>query len=125
MSTDLVSNEVSHSWPCAKPKRRQMILGCLAPAGLLVLLGGLLFSSSGRDDCYITYWSAHALASTGEIVNYSGERVEQSSSLAHVLCLAALARLIPLPLPTIGPIASILFGAGTVVATRRLAAVVD
>src|SRR5947207_953721 len=113
MSTDLVSNEGLDSWPRAEPKRRQMILGCFAPAGLLVLLGGLLFSSSGRDDCYITYWSAHALVSTGEIVNYSGERVEQSSSLAHVLGLAASARLIPLPLPTIGPMVSILFGVGT------------
>jgi hypothetical protein len=90
-------------------------------AGLLVVAGLLLFPSSGRDDVHITYWAAHALASTGAILSYSGVPLEQSSSLLHVLILAALTKLTGASLPTLGTLLSILFGALAVIETWRLA----
>ena len=95
------------------------------PAIVSVIVGGLLFSSTGSDDPYITYWSAETLARHGEIVNYNGDRVEQSSSLAHVLLLACLAKTVPLSMPTIGAFVSIFFGAATVILTQKLAATVN
>lgn len=53
----------------------------------MAALGLVLFGSPGNDDAYITFWPAHSLAQFGEILNYNGERLEQSSSLLHVLLL--------------------------------------
>ena len=85
----------------------------LGPVVTLFTVGILLFPVSGTDDKYITYWSAHALANLGEMVNYNGERVEQSSSLTHVLLLAALAKLVPLSMSGIGWVVSVAFGLAT------------
>ncbi len=93
----------------------------LGPVVTLFTVGILLFPVSGTDDKYITYWSAHALANLGEMVNYNGERVEQSSSLTHVLLLAALAKLVPLSMSGIGWVVSVAFGLATVLMTHRLA----
>jgi hypothetical protein len=57
---------------------------------VLVVVGLTLFPASGRDDIYITYWAAHTLSEYGQILNYEGLRVEQSSSLLHVLLLSVL-----------------------------------
>lgn len=75
----------------------------LIPVGI----GLLLFTSSGRDDAHITYWAAHTLANHAEIVNYNGERLEQSSSLLDVLLLAFLSKFMPFSLPAISRILSI------------------
>jgi hypothetical protein len=65
-------------------------------------LGGVLLVATGQDDAYITYWAAHTLATTGEIVNYAGDHVEQSSSLLQTAILALLARTTRAPLPALG-----------------------
>ncbi|AUX28516.1 MULTISPECIES: hypothetical protein [Sorangium] len=57
----------------------------IAVIAAFVLLGFVLLSAPGHDDSHITYWAAHTLEEHGQILNYNGERVEQSSSLAHVL----------------------------------------
>jgi hypothetical protein len=104
--------------------RGRRLLEWLPPL-LFIALAVCLFPSVGTDDSYLSYWAAHALSSTGEIVNYNGARIEQSSSLLHVLILAALAKVIPLSIPTIADLVGLLCGALTVRLTQRLAALVD
>lgn len=78
---------------------------------MLALTAGLaLFLSTGHDDAYITFWSAHSLLELGEIVNYSGDRVEQSSSLLHTLWLALSAGVTRQPLPVVGYWTGVGFG---------------
>lgn len=89
--------------------------------GCFLIVGILLLPSTGRDDSHITYWAAHSLANFGEIVNYSGDRVEQSSSLLLVVTLAVLSWIIPLPLTELGWLSSVLFGVGTLLVSARLA----
>ena len=91
------------------------------PVWLPMSAAFMLFSSTGRDDAHITNWAAHALARYGEIVNYNGDRIEQSSSLLHVLILAALSVLTRVPLATLGALVSIGFGCLSVWMTMRLA----
>jgi hypothetical protein len=85
--------------------------------GLLFCLGTgfVVFGATGRDDSHISFWSAHALSQYGQIVNYNGERVEQSSSLLHVLILALLNKLTGVPIPTLGWVMSVVCGAGTII----------
>lgn len=68
----------------------------------LPLGGRVPLPSAGRDDAFITYWAAHAIARFGEIVNYDGDRVEQSSSLLHTVILAILHAVTGVNLPTLG-----------------------
>jgi hypothetical protein len=72
----------------------------------LVALGscGLatVFGVGARDDPYITFWVAEQLAKTGRLVNVNGVHLEQSSSLAHVLVLAALYFVTRAPMPVLG-----------------------
>lgn len=103
--------------PTVNRKARWMKVGV---ALIPLVIGFTLISSMLDDDAYITFWSAHILAETGEIVNYNGDRVEQSSSLAFVILLAVLAKLVPITLPTMGPLVSSAFGGGTVLLTQRL-----
>lgn len=84
-------------------------------------IGLVVFPGAGWDDAYITYWSAHALATLGEIVNYNGDRIEQSSSLGQVLTLALLHRFTGIEISILGHVTSVLFGLLTVLATARLA----
>jgi uncharacterized membrane protein len=70
--------------------RHRGLGSALLAAGVGAALAVVLFSSTGSDDCYITYWSAWSLAEYGEIANYNGVRVEQSSSLLHTVVLALL-----------------------------------
>jgi hypothetical protein len=90
------------------------------PTAFFLTAGFRLFVSTGRDDAHITYWPAYALARFGEIVNYNGERVEQSSSLLHVLLLAFLRKLTGLEVATLGKLSSILAGVGTLLLTYML-----
>lgn len=90
-------------------------------AALLPVLGLVLFSSTGRDDTYITYWAAHALSRLGEIVNYNGDRVEQSSSLLHTVVLAGLHLVTTLPVPLLGFLVGIVLG-GVAAAVTGVAA---
>src|SRR5579872_3509203 len=62
-----------------------------AAVAIFLALGFVFFRSTGQDDSYISYWPAHTLARYGSIVNYSGDAVEQSSSLLWVLMLGGLA----------------------------------
>ena len=90
--------------------RRCLVVGSLG-ASLLISLGYLLFSSAGRDDAYITYWAAYSLSNFGQVLNYNGELLEQSSSLLHVLMLASLDGLgSGLSLVTLGHLSSIAGG---------------
>lgn len=81
---------------------------------LFVAAGLLLYGSTGVDDTHITYWAAHTLAEFGEILNYNGVRLEQSSTLFHTVLLAAARTLVPVRLATLGPVMSVLGGAVTV-----------
>lgn len=92
----------------------------IAGAFAFLALGFGLFCSTGHDDSHITYWVAYSLQKFGQLWNYNGERVEQSSSLAHVLILAALGAVTRIELPTLGPITSIVAGVLAIVAVAKL-----
>ncbi len=84
------------------------------PYILFLALGFVLFPSTGGDDPYITYWSAHSLSEFGEILNYNGDRVEQSSSLLHTIILAVLHRISNINIETLSPMLTILSGVITI-----------
>ena len=72
----------------------------------------LFYGPGGDDDTHISYTVALHLAETGNIVNHSGEAVEQGSSLLHVVSLAAAFKVIntlwsSLKLTDIGPLFSL------------------
>ncbi|MFN8393488.1 MAG: hypothetical protein U0176_02300 [Bacteroidia bacterium] len=79
--------------------RGRQFLAVLLGAGILLLLGAILLGPTGRDDVYKTLWPAHTFSETGNILNYNGEKLEQSSSLLHVLLLGALHRVVGGELP--------------------------
>ena len=64
---------------------------CLALCTLPLWIFGLLCGSTGHDDSHITFWQAQALLDSGELHNYNGERIEQSSSLLMTLLTALTA----------------------------------
>jgi len=97
------------------------LLGDISPYLAFLGVGIILFPAGGRDDSHITYWAAWTLRHSGEILNYSGDSVEQSSSLAHTLILAGLSKLIPLSLPTLGGLFSITCGLLTICLFGQLA----
>ena len=106
----------------ARPVRRRVRrladhADIVVAALLCSALAVILWSQGGQDDCYITYWAARALAEHGQILNYNGLRLEQSSSLSLVLVLALVYRLTPLSMPAAAYCVSL--GAG--VATMLLA----
>jgi hypothetical protein len=86
----------------------------LGPPFVLVVVGALLFPSAGHDDTHITCWPAYTLSHFGQILNYNGDRVEQSSSLLQVLVLAVLNKLTNVDLLTLAKLSSIAFGAASV-----------
>jgi hypothetical protein len=111
-----------------KWSRIPAVFGKLWPAALrlipvlaLLATSVLLYSSSGHDDAHITYWASYSLAHHHGIYNYNGERVEQSSSMLHVLLLAAAARLTGVGIVTLGKLSSIVFGALTILVVYELA----
>lgn len=94
---------------------------CAAACCTLLLIGLLLFPSAGRDDTHITCWPARTLAGSGEMINYNGDRVEQSSSLLQVLVLAVLTLATGLDPLTLSKIVSVVFGVACIVAVFVLA----
>jgi hypothetical protein len=80
--------------------RRIVAVGAIAIGACALAV--VAFGIEARDDAYITYWVAEQLAKTGRLVNVNGSHVEQSSSLALVLVLAALFTVTRLPLPVLG-----------------------
>ena len=101
----------------ARPATRRSPRSVWLVAAILPVLGVALFSSTGRDDPYITYWAAHALSELGEIVNYNGERLEQSSSLLHAVVLAVLHLVTTLAVPLLGFLVGVVAGAVAAVVT--------
>ncbi len=85
-----------------------------------MLLAWCLHGFGGEDDCYITWGAARILGSTGKLVNYSGVRLEQSSSLTSVVLLAGLWRVLPVEMPWLGYLLSL----GSLGATGWLATLV-
>ena len=67
-----------------------------------LLVGSYFFMGAGRDDCFITYWSALQFASGKGLVNYNYEPCEVSSSLLHVICLAAIHKISQIDIFVIG-----------------------
>lgn len=86
----------------------------------LSILAFSLFSSSGRDDVYITYWASYSLSHWGEIINYNGMPVEQSSSLLHTVLLAVLNFFTGIKLHLIGPLFSLICAFLTLLQTYKL-----
>jgi len=72
----------------SKPWRNR-ILNALWPS-LLLLLGFFVYGSTGHDDSHINFWNVHTLLTQGELVNYNGERVEQTTSLLQDFLTALL-----------------------------------
>jgi hypothetical protein len=102
--------------------RWRVAVGLVAGLALGAAVAATQFPAGGNDDSHITYWSAHALAKYGAVLNYSGEHVEQSSSLLLVLVLAALHALFSLPIPATAWVVSILAAAGAVAVATKLSA---
>lgn len=103
---------------------RRRVLLCAA-ALLAPLTAVVLFSSSGRDDSHITFWAAHMLATSGHILNYNGEAIEQSSSLLHLAILAAVQLVSGWGMVTVGKVVSLACAAVTVLLAASLAQRID
>jgi hypothetical protein len=72
-------------------------------ACLLVLVAGFfIYGATGHDDAHINFWAALSLLQHGEILNYNGERVEQTTSLLLDLFTALYHLLLRLDLVTAG-----------------------
>lgn len=97
----------------------------ISPYVILLFFGFLFFPSSGRDDVHITYWAAYTLSNFGEIVNYNGVPVEQSSSLLYTLILAGLNYISNINIVQIGTFVSIFFGLSTIYLTGTLSRLVN
>lgn len=99
-----------------------MAIGLAVGLTLGAAVAATQFPAAGNDDSHITYWSAHALAKYGAVLNYNGEHVEQSSSLFLVLVLATLHKLLSLPIPATAWLVSILAAASAVAVATKLSA---
>lgn len=71
----------------------------------LVLMAGLL-GYTGRDDTHITYYVADMIAAGEGLLNYNGERVEQSSTLLFTYVLALIVKYTGFSAAVIGPFVS-------------------
>jgi len=69
---------------------------------LLMLAGFCLYGSSGQDDSHITFWASYTLKETGEILNYNGDRIEQSSSLLLTVIIAFFSKASTIAVVTTG-----------------------
>ena len=74
-------------------KRPRFFIAILAAVAAFVSIAFVLFGAGGRDDVYMSYWPAYTLATQGKILNYNGQKLEQSPSLLHVLTLGALSKI--------------------------------
>lgn len=71
-----------------QPGRRRVALAAITIGAIAAAIA--LFGIEARDDDYITFFAAQHLALTGSLTNINGAHVEQSSTLALVLLLAAV-----------------------------------
>lgn len=69
---------------------------------LVLLAGFLVHGSSGHDDPHINFWFSHTLLEYGQMLNYNGDRVEQTTSLLLVLLTALFSWMLPFDLVTCG-----------------------
>jgi hypothetical protein len=99
---------------------RRVALGRVGITLVPIALALVLFGSSLVDDAYITLGEADRLARYGTLTNYNGARIEQSSSILHVVSLALLNAVTRIPLVWATTIIGLLFAALTVFATMRL-----
>ena len=88
---------------------------------LLLLCWLVLFPVTGHDDKYITYWVAERLARTGQLINYNGERVEQSVVLLQIQMLAAVHLVTRVGVPLLAALLSVAAALGCVEAAGRAA----
>ena len=93
----------------------------LVPVLLFLAIGLSVLPAGGLDDSYITFWPAHTLATMGEILNYNGDRIEQSSSLLLVLVLAAAHKLTGVEMSSVAWGTGAMFGVLTILGTGSLA----
>jgi len=87
---------------------------------LLLVLGFALYGSAGHDDSHITFWASYSLREFGEILNYNGDRVEQSSSLLLTLLIALFSLVLRLDIVNAGYLVTILSGALCIYLTALL-----
>jgi hypothetical protein len=92
----------------------QNIRGILAPLSwcMLILAGFLIHGASGHDDPHINFWFSHTLLEQGQLVNYNGDRVEQTTSLLLVLMTALSGLLLPFDLVTCGYLVDVISAFG-------------
>jgi hypothetical protein len=93
----------------------------LVIAILFLIASYCLYGSAGHDDSHITFWASYTLKEFGEIVNYNGERIEQSSSLLLTLITALPASVLRSDVVTTGYLVTLLSGAAAIVMTWQLA----
>ncbi len=91
-------------------RHRRLLVSSGLASVLLLTVGFLFFPAVGHDDSHITYWPAYTLANHGDVLNYNGDRVEQSSSLLQVLLLAVMGLVTGLDMAFLGPLSGILAG---------------
>lgn len=90
-------------------------------SGLLLWVGFLVYGSTGHDDSHINFWNVHTLLTRGELVNYNGERVEQTTSLLQDFLTTILTLLSPLHLVTHGYLVDISAALGCCLLGTQLA----
>lgn len=69
---------------------------------------GVLCGSTGHDDSHITFWQTQTLLQHGQLLNYNGERLEQSSSLLAIVLTALLSLVTPLSIVSSGYLVNLL-----------------
>lgn len=87
---------------------------------LLSFLAFFVFGSAGHDDSHITYSAAKMLADGHGIANTNGEKIEQGTSLLHVLILGGLYYISGLELPLLGLLFSFFMSALALVLSWQL-----
>ncbi len=90
-------------------------------SGLLLWIGFMVYGSTGHDDSHINFWNVHTLLTHGELVNYNGERVEQTTSLLQDFITAFLSLLSPTHLITFGYLVDIAAAFACCILGTRLA----
>jgi len=87
---------------------------------MFLSIGVLLFPGAGPDDAYMTFWVADVLSRHGDILNYNGDAVEQSSSVGFVVAIALVQWLTGLEASVVGRFLAVGFGLATILATASV-----
>ena len=95
----------------------------IAPLWWLAALfaGFLVYGASGHDDPHINFWFSHTLLEYGELVNYNGDRVQQTTSLLLVVLVALFSKIFPFDLTTCGYLVDIFSSFACLVLVTRFA----